>query len=393
MERLQLGDLCQNPHWLSVSGKITLFNCKRTSATNESERSELVFRSLSFERQDNTFLKAADGAAVISGKRPSHVDIVKCKCILNVQKRAIAPFVLVSQKSERREGFQYSLFTLSSSNLLEPCIQFKLPYQIRESVSILQGPTVLWSHAGNVFYTSLQAGEVRQISIHLSHIVAGELPLLKGQIFILGLQEQCLNNLSTSQTLGYFVENGHAFDGSVILPHPYVCITRCILVLSAERVDDAGVLKSAVVAATSNQQLVYFENGAVKDVLQLPFEQPEDIQVVNTGRSGCLFAITFHQGHVCAVWKETFQVCKNGVLVSMFCMFYSYNVIFLQIASHWSDVSSVLVDDFLGCGSDQMLLVFKDHGAAGRPLERFLLTDLCGISYAVRHRFPSHMLR
>ncbi|XP_041806527.1 Fanconi anemia group B protein [Chelmon rostratus] len=359
MERLQLGDLCQNPHWLSVSGKITLFNCKRTSATNESERSELVFRSLSFERQDNTFLKAADGAAVISGKRPSHVDIVKCKCTLNVQKRAIAPFVLVSQKSERREGFQYSLFTLSSSNLLEPCIQFKLPYQIRESVSILQGPTVLWSHAGNVFYTSLQAGEVRQISIHLSHIVAGELPLLKGQIFILGLQEQCLNNLSTSQTLGYFVENGHAFDGSVILPHPYVCITRCILVLSAERVDDAGVLKSAVVAATSNQQLVYFENGAVKDVLQLPFEQPEDIQVVNTGRSGCLFAITFHQGHVCAVWKETFQ-----------------------IASHWSDVSSVLVDDFLGCGSDQMLLVFKDHGAAGRPLERFLLTDLCGISYA-----------
>lgn len=59
-----------------------------------------------------------------------------------------------------------------------------------------------------------------------------------------------------------------------------------------------------------------------------------------------------------------------------------------QLASQWSDVGSVHVDDFLGCGSDQMLLVFKDDGKASRrPLERFLLTDLCGISYAVRPVF------
>ncbi|XP_070832379.1 Fanconi anemia group B protein [Chaetodon trifascialis] len=362
MNRLFSGDLYQNPHRLSVSGKVVVFNCKRTSATDQSERSELVFCSLSFDRHDNAFLKAADGAAVISRRRSSHVDVVKCKCAINLQKRLITPFVLVTKRSENGEGFQYSLLTLSSSNLLEPCIEFKLPYQLRENVSILQGPTVLWSHAGYVYYTSLQAGEVRQIPIHLSHIVVGELPLLKEQIFILGLQnlsEQRSDSQSTSQTLGYFVESGHVFDGAVILPHPYVCITRCISVLSSERVDGEGVLKSAVVAATSNQQLVYFENGVVKDVCQLPFEQPENIQVVNTGRSGCLFAISFHQGHVCAVWKETFQ-----------------------IASRWSDVSSLHVDDFLGCGSDQMLLVFKDHGATGQPLESFLLTDLCGISYA-----------
>lgn len=61
------------------------------------------------------------------------------------------------------------------------------------------------------------------------------------------------------------------------------------------------------------------------------------------------------------------------------------------MASRWSDVSSVHVDDFLGCGSDQMLLVFKDRGATGQLLDRFLLTDLCGISYAVRHHFPSQL--
>lgn len=56
---------------------------------------------------------------------------------------------------------------------------------------------------------------------------------------------------------------------------------------------------------------------------------------------------------------------------------------FSQIASVWSGVSSVHVDDFLGCGTNQMLLLFKDQGVARQPLEKFLLTDLCGICYSV----------
>ncbi|XP_049904505.1 Fanconi anemia group B protein [Epinephelus moara] len=355
MERLLSEDLYLNPHRLSLCGKIISFNCKRASATNDSEKTELIFHRLSFEREDSAFVKAADGAAVISRRRSAHVDIVKCKCAVNVQSRVTAACVLVTKKSEKGESFQYSLLTLSSSNRLEPCIEFKLPYQMRESVSILQGPTVLWSHGGNVFYASLQAGEVRKVPIQLSHIVIGELPLYKEQLFVLGLQN--LSEQPTSQTLGYFVESGQVFDGTMMLPHPYISITRCILVLSAEKVDD--MLKSTVVAATSNQQLVYFEDGIVKDVCQLPFEQPENIQVVHTGRNGSLFVVSFHQGHVCVLWKETFQ-----------------------IASHWSGVSSVHVDDFLGCGTDQMLLVFKHQGVTGQPLEKFLLTDLCGISYS-----------
>uniref|UniRef100_A0A669BZA8 FA complementation group B n=1 Tax=Oreochromis niloticus TaxID=8128 RepID=A0A669BZA8_ORENI len=328
------------------------FNCKRAPGTNDNEGSELIFCSLSFEREGNTFLKAADGAAVISRKRLAHVDIVKCKSVTDAQKRATAPCVLVIKKSEKRSSFQYSLLTLSSSNRLEPCVEFKLPYQMKGDVYILQGPTVLWRHEGGVLYTSPQAEGVRQVPIHFSHCVVGELPLHKGQVFVLGLQK--LPEESTSQTLGYFVEDGQVFDGSVILPHLYISITQCILVVAADRVD--GVLKCDVVAATSNRQLVYFENGVVKDVCQLPFEQPENIQLVNTGKYGCLFAVSFREGHVCTIWKETFQV-----------------------AAFWSSVSSIHVDDFLGCGTDQMLLVFKDRVIA---LEEFLITDLCGISFS-----------
>ncbi|XP_035797332.1 Fanconi anemia group B protein isoform X2 [Amphiprion ocellaris] len=360
MEGLLSDDLYRNPHRLSLHGKIILFIRKRASATNDGERSELIFCSLSFERGDNAFLKAADGAAVISRRRSDHVDIVKCKCATDAQERHTTACVLVTKKSEKGHSFQYSLLTLSSSNRLEPCIEFKLSYQMKENVYILQGPTVLWTHEDSVFYTSLQAGGVKRIPIQFSHMVAAEFPLHKGQIFVLGLQnlsEKSLIKQSTSQTVGYFVQDGLVFDGSLILPHPYIRITRCIFVLKADRVD--GALKCTLVAATSKQQLVYFENGTVKEICQLPFEQPDNIQVVDTGRNGCLLVISFHQGHVCAVWKETFQ-----------------------IASFWSGVSSVHSDDFLGCGTEQMLLIFKDQGAEGQQLEKFLITDLCGLSYS-----------
>ncbi|KAM4558166.1 Fanconi anemia group B protein isoform 1-T2 [Odontesthes bonariensis] len=359
MERFPSEDLCRNPRLLSHCGKIISFDCKRDSATNESERSELIFRRLYYEPRDNTFLNAAEGAAVVSRKISAHVDISKCKCAMDVQKRVRTPCILVTKKSEKGESFQYSLLTLSSSNQLEPCIEFKLPYQMKDNVHILHGPTVLWSHDSSVFYTSLNAGGVRKIPIQISHCVFGELPIHKGQVFVLGLQslsEQCLNSQASRPTLGYFVGDGQVFDGALILPHPYICITQSILVLKADTVDDA--LKCALVAATSNQQLVYFENGIVKDVCQLPFEQAEDIQLVNTGRNGSLFVIFFQQGNVCAVWQETFQ-----------------------IASRWSGVASIHADDFLGCGTDQMLLVFKDQEVGGL-MKKFLITDLCGVSYS-----------
>ncbi|CAG5865664.1 unnamed protein product [Menidia menidia] len=345
MERFSSDDLYRNPHRLSHCGKIILFNCKQDSDKNEGGKSELIFHSLYFNPRDNVFLNAAHGAAVISRKVSVSVDIVKCKSTINVQKRVRSPCILVTKNSGK--GFHYSLLTLSSSNQLEPCFEFKLPYQMKDNVYIFHGPIVLWTHEGSVFYTSLDDGGVRKIPIHIMHCIFGELPLLTGQIFVLGLQRP--NSQSCSPTLGYFLGDGKVFDGSLILPHPYISITQCILVLEANVVDD--VLTCASVAATSNQQLVYLENGTVKDICQLPFEHADHIQAVNAGRNGHLFVISFHQGNVCAVWQETFQ-----------------------IASCWSGVTSVHVDDFLGCGTDQILLFFNE--------KEFLITDLCGISYS-----------
>ncbi|XP_014845973.1 PREDICTED: Fanconi anemia group B protein [Poecilia mexicana] len=355
MEKLSSDDSNRNVHGLSHGGKILLFTCKRDPAVSVRERSGLTFRSFYFEREGNAFLNATEGATVISRKPSAHVDIVTCKCAVDVQKRVKTAFVLVTKMSEKGSSFKYSLLALRSSHRLEPCIEFKLPYQMKGKVSILQGPTVMWSHDNSVSYTSPEAEGVRKIPIQMSKCLFGELPIQKGQLFALGLSEPLLAN--HSPTLGYLCEGGQAFDGSLVLPHPYICITQCMRVLTADRVDD--VLRCTVVAATSNQQLVLFENGTVKDTCEVPFGQAEDIQMADTGRNGCLFVVSFNQGHVCAVWKETFQM-----------------------ASCWSDVDSAHVDDFLGCGTEQILLIFRNNGISSGPLEKFIITDLCGISYS-----------
>ncbi|CAN9497692.1 unnamed protein product [Ophioblennius macclurei] len=357
-------DVHRQTHWLSFRGEIISFYCKRASVTEEDdnkkrETSELLFCRFAYDRENKSLAKRREGSYVIS-KKTSSAHVVKCTSAAD-QHGVTSACVLVTKKSLKRSSFQCSLFTLNASDRLMPCIDLQLPYQLKEEhVSIHQGPTVVWCHEDSVFYTSLHTGGVRQIPLQLSHSIIAELPLHKSQIFILGLQkssDQSSDKQITSQTCGYTIEDGRVFDGTVVLPHPYMCITRCILVLSADCVD--GVPSCAMVAATSNRQLVYFENAVVKDTCELPFEQPENIQVVDTGRNGCLYAISFQQGHVCAVWKETFQ-----------------------IASCWSGVSSIHVDDFLECGTDQMLLFFADQSNVGQPSEKFLITDLCGIAYS-----------
>ncbi|XP_019910129.2 Fanconi anemia group B protein isoform X2 [Esox lucius] len=53
-----------------------------------------------------------------------------------------------------------------------------------------------------------------------------------------------------------------------------------------------------------------------------------------------------------------------------------------QVALCWSNVSSLHVDDFVGCGTDQMLLVFRSQSAPVGSVDNFLITDLCGTSYS-----------
>ncbi|TTK00923.1 Fanconi anemia group B protein [Bagarius yarrelli] len=52
------------------------------------------------------------------------------------------------------------------------------------------------------------------------------------------------------------------------------------------------------------------------------------------------------------------------------------------VAACWTDVHLLLVDDFVRAGSEQMLLLFEEVKPADGIPEKFLLTDLCDISYS-----------
>lgn len=310
-------------HLLSFAGNLLALNILRATARRDASRTpwSLLFSKHSFNREENAFLKASDGAAIIGGvatssssSSSSHVEVVKCERALNVRRRAAVPCALLSQRSEKGTSVTYSLYALSfSSNSLEPCLEFKLPDQITEDVFILRGPTVLWSHAGSVFYKSVHTAEVRQTPVQLSHVLVGEFPHHRDQVFVLGLRE--VPN-SQGQTVGCFVESGQVFDGDAVLPHPYISITRCMLVLSGERSEgDGRPMRCTLVTATSNQQLVCFEDGVVRGTCQLPFDdQPESIITVDTGRHGLLLVVSSQWGHVCAIWRESLQVPETTAL-------------------------------------------------------------------------------
>ncbi|CAL8268290.1 unnamed protein product [Lota lota] len=358
-------------HHLSFCGRIVSLQCKRG---NESNASEILCRSLTFNTEQNSFLAADDGR-VLYKKRAADVDIVTCACVHDVQKRVSTPFILLKQ-GNKEGSYTYVLLALSSSMKQETKMTFKLPYQLSENVYITHGPIVLWTHVGVGFHACVQeerdVGVVRPTPAHLSRPLIGVLPLHKGDVFMIGpvanqfkkgfSTTETLGNQTSSQSTGYLLVRAELFDAAVMLPCAYIPVTQSLLVLRAETVNGA-LTKSSVVAATSEKQLVRFENGVPKDVCRLPFDGPEDIRLVDTGRNGRLITVRFGQGHVCAVWEDTFQV-----------------------AAHWSAVRSVHADDFLGCGTEQLLLVFEDEDATGRPLDAFLLTDLCGVTVSSGQR-------
>lgn len=64
----------------------------------------------------------------------------------------------------------------------------------------------------------------------------------------------------------------------------------------------------------------------------------------------------------------------------------SFFFFFSQVAACWTDVRLLLVDDFVGTGSEQVLLLFEELDSAEGMPGKFLLTDLRGVSYSVSHR-------
>ncbi|XP_030642445.1 Fanconi anemia group B protein [Chanos chanos] len=346
---------------LPVAGEVLLFRCKHARQKDRDSRlgSEITCWRMFFDKETVCFSMRDDRIFPMFNSA-REVDIVCCASALDVRRGQKVPCVLLRLCKKRVSAFTYMLYSLVTPAKAELHVEFVLPYEMRDNVTILQGPTLVWSNEDTVFYTSPLSGGVNEIPIHMNVHFIGELPTPKRKIIALGSRtfpeedvKSQSNAMNVNKNLIYFIEDGNASDGTFMVPDAYSCVIQCVCVVEAKRRN--GTLSSVVVAATNRKQLVCFVNGLPRDVCQLPYNEPQTIQMVDTGCSGCLFAITFSHGNVCAVWKDTFQV-----------------------ASCWTGVSLLLVDDFMGYGTDQMLLVFQGQGCHDNPLSSFIITDLCG---------------
>ncbi|KAB5576660.1 hypothetical protein PHYPO_G00200250 [Pangasianodon hypophthalmus] len=347
----------QRIHMVTLHGDLVIFQCKHPS----SKGSEITFWRMSFNRDSGTFLNKDDKIIPMYENASRAARIVRCTTAVNVKTRQRVLCILLRLHRKRSQGFKYMLYSLNSRTSAKLHVEFSLPYEMGNDISILRGPTLVWSHEDIVFYTSAETGSVKEVPIRLKVSFLGELPLPQRQLAILGSQkmteEEEVGNDTEDKTVLYFLEDGRTFSSDLLLPSAYSLVVRCMLVLSAKQVD--GLLRSTVVAATCRKQLVRFENGLPEEVCLLPYEEPQSIRTVHVG-SGCLIVIVFERGNVCAVWKDTFKV-----------------------AACWTDVRLVLVDDFVGAGFEQILLIFEEIDSADEILGKFLLTDLCGVHYSL----------
>lgn len=302
----------QRSHVVTLHGDLFIFQCKRPS----SKGCEITFCRMSFSRDSGTFLNKDNEIIPIYQNSSRVVRIVCCISAMSAKTRQKVLCVLLRLHRKESTGFRYMLFSLDSRTNAKLHLEFSLPYKMSSSVSILRGPTLVWSHQDIIFYTSAETGSVKEVPIHLKVIFLGELMLPRRRLAVLGSQkmteeEEELVSDGDHQAVLYFLEDGRTFSADHLLPSAYRLVVRCMLVLSATEVD--GSLRSTVVAATCRRQLVWFENGLPEKVSLLPYEDPQSVQTVHTG-SGCLLIIRFQHGDVCAVWKDTFKVGHGALL-------------------------------------------------------------------------------
>ncbi|XP_054829978.1 Fanconi anemia group B protein [Eublepharis macularius] len=359
----------QQEKLLSYNGELLIFQLSKGKSSGDSN-TNLCVRRLMFT--SGTKLFAEKDVASFSMCEEG-VEMICCSCVSDFRTGILLPCILM--KKTKKKSIKYILLLLHNFNKFEPVLHFKLDYELNEYIKLLAGPTVLWSYAKKIFYISPQTCTVLCAPIQFSSIKwVGE---IKGEgIVVFGTRALCLPEADDggkvpesevliwgSECLAYALEKQKALTGISFLPHAYSSVVSCIHIRRAEEVKNK--FRTSVVAVTCKSQLIVFQDGLPKDVQQLPYEKPSSIQIAAVEGCNELVVVSFSSGEVCSIWKES-----------------------LQVASCWQNVSSVLVDDFVGIGTDQVLVLPKTGSISGN-LSTFQLTDLGKYNYVSNISYDS----
>ncbi|XP_074839456.1 Fanconi anemia group B protein isoform X2 [Carettochelys insculpta] len=349
---------------LSYNGEVLIFQLSKAKCA--AEKTRLHVKRMVYDSGTNVFVQKSSGLLSMHGGS-LNIEIVSCSCAADFRTGVNLPCILMRRK-KNNSVFKYFLLLFHSSNEFEQCLHFKLDYELKDDIRLLNGPTVLWRHAKRLFYISTKTCTVLSASVQFSSIEWADEVENEG-IVVIGIRAVCLSEekdrhplsksdgaIWGSEFVVYAIENQKILSGICFLPHAYSSVISSVHVCRINI--SRSPFRTSVVAITRKKQLIWFQDGLPKDVCQLPYEEPCSIQVAETGINGSLFVVSFASGNVCAVHNDSFQV-----------------------TSRWQEAMSVLIDDFIGTGTEQILLLFKDISNTD-SLSKFIITDSGKVSYA-----------
>ncbi|XP_014815685.1 PREDICTED: Fanconi anemia group B protein [Calidris pugnax] len=362
---MPLGDQEQ---FLSYNGEVLIFQLSKTKHAEGAadKTTNLCVRRMAFNRDTKLFVQKSSG---VFSMHASHlkIEIICCSCTTDSRTGIILPCILMKKK-KRNNVVKYLLLLLHSSNQFEQSFHFKLDYELKEDIRLFAGPSVLWRHANKLFYISSDTCTVLSAPIQLSSVVwVGEIEN-EGTV-VLGIGTACLpesedeDEFSTSdraiwgsEFFGYAIETQKMLTGTCFMPHAYSRVVSSVYVCKNEMLKKQ--LRISLVAVTHKNQLIWFQDGLPKGLSELPYAKPCSVITAVTSSNNLLFIVSFASGNICVVQRRES----------------------LQVASKWQNVKSVLVDDFIGSGSEQLLLLFKDDSNTD-VLSAFKITDLGEVNY------------
>ncbi|XP_023774172.1 Fanconi anemia group B protein [Cyanistes caeruleus] len=360
--------LSEQDQFLSYNGEVLVFQLSKTKHAEEADDKtmNLCVRRMEFNRDTKLFVQKSSGVFSM-GASHSKIEIICCSCTTDSRTGIILPCILMKKK--KRNSVKYFLLLLHSSNQFEPSFYFKLDYELKEDIRLFAGPSLLWRHANKLFYISSNTRVVQNAPVQLSSVVwTGEI-MGEGTV-VLGIRTACLPETEDpdgfsvsdraiwgSEFFGYAVQTQKMLPGTCFMPHAYSRVVSSVCVCKSESLKKQ--LQISLVAITHKNQLIWFQNGAPKGVCELPYEKPCSVKPALTSSNDLLFVVAFASGNSCVVQRRDS----------------------LQVASKWQKVKCVLVDDFIGSGSEQLLLLFKDDSNTD-VLSTFKITDLGEVNYA-----------
>ncbi|XP_037678507.1 Fanconi anemia group B protein isoform X2 [Choloepus didactylus] len=307
---------------LCYNGEVLVFQLFKGNFTNKGAAKIpiLQVRRMVFDRRTRAFVQKSTGLFKMREEN-ANFKIICCSCVSDFRTGINLPYIVI-QHNKKNNVFKYFLLLLHSSNKFEKRLNFKLGYELKDRVRLLNGPLILWIHAQTVFCISSKNGTVVSVPANFSSIEwAGEIENLG--IVLLGLkecylpEEGCTQKPSISKYAFrdtefslYSLESQEMLTDTYIIPHIYSSVVTCVHVCATEMVHSQ--LRMSLIALTRKNQLISFQNGIPKSVCQLPFGDPCAVQLMDSGGED-FFIVSFRSGCACAVWENNFQIGLTSV--------------------------------------------------------------------------------